>query len=233
MFKLAVDGGEKSKDGGKKVGGGRKDEVGPWSNVQLGLSGLERVEAGQEGIEMFFGPGVGAGVVSGAGGRDGEEEDDSLLPPPPPPTKKRKALDADTEETKPFPSLPSAVIKQPKLAPVVKKRKATPLPTASTSAPQASFTCPRCHIVLSAPLARLEKDKAEHEDYHFARDMLEEERKAQREEEGVGVKPVGVKGKGKGVKTGGGGVKVKGAGGAEGAKGGGGQQTLQGFFGKG
>jgi DNA polymerase eta len=173
-----------------------KDEsrVGPYSNIQLSFSGLGMVEEGQKGIEGFF----SAAVVGKDSGKrtseqvegEAEEEDDG----------KRMRLEGPVlEEDVPIIAPPDP-----------------PIP---------SFTCPRCSKVLILPPSAIDslrptfdpitmeqllaKERSEHDDYHFARDMLESERKGARSAPVVGKKVV-VPSKSK-VKPGG-------------------QQTLSGFF---
>jgi DNA polymerase eta len=152
------------------------------------------VEEGQKGIEGFF----SAAVVGKDSGKrtseqvegEAEEEDDG----------KRMRLEGPVlEEDVPIIAPPDP-----------------PIP---------SFTCPRCSKVLILPPSAIDslrptfdpitmeqllaKERSEHDDYHFARDMLESERKGARSAPVVGKKVV-VPSKSK-VKPGG-------------------QQTLSGFF---
>ncbi|KAL8286986.1 hypothetical protein RQP46_003992 [Phenoliferia psychrophenolica] len=228
LFRTAIGAGEKT----TKVG--PDSRVGPYSNLQLSLSGLERLEEGQKGIERFF---VGAEMTAGP-----STAKEKIKPTPLPDPKKRARTESD-DGVEPKPVVPS-----PK-----KKKAKMPIAPASVTLssddgapPLPTFKCPRCSRVLTIPPgalaelppgrdaaaldALLGKEKAEHGDYHFTRDLLEGERKAQRD--GVGGKSAGG-----GGKKAGGAAKASGSGTGKGktaekpkVKG---QQSLKGFFGKG
>ncbi|KPV75063.1 uncharacterized protein RHOBADRAFT_15469, partial [Rhodotorula graminis WP1] len=113
--------------------------VGPYSNMMLSFSGLERLEDGQRGIEGFFAAQQARGTTGGAAGARASSDDDAR------------------------PSTPPRRVKRPRV------------PT---------YTCARCARVLSVPdgvaergaedevREALEREKAEHADWHVARDLV-------------------------------------------------------------
>ncbi|GAA6014594.1 hypothetical protein JCM11491_000162 [Sporobolomyces phaffii] len=166
-------------------GGGAVSEatkIGPYGNIQLSFSGLERLEEGQKGIAGFFaakGPAAandnrvgkrpntedldGEGRGGGGGGGDAKRvkvrTPTTSAPPSPPPA---------TEEVM-----------------VDEAPRRRPLPT---------YTCDRCSRTLEIPASSLpaiaaagysegsiehalKRVEEEERDYHLARDMVEEERK--------------------------------------------------------
>jgi len=184
--------------------------VGPYSNMMLSFSGLERLEDGQRGIEGFFaaqqarGTAIGAGgaraasVGAGAGSdgrvkREGEERDgeDGRA------EKRRRTVKAKALEGK------------GSSAATVRSREATievlpdgtealvlssseddggarpPAPARRAKRSRApTYTCTRCARVLCVPggvaergaedevREALEREKAEHADWHVARDLV-------------------------------------------------------------
>ncbi|GAA5912334.1 hypothetical protein JCM5296_006838 [Sporobolomyces johnsonii] len=220
---------------------GPETSVGPYSNIQLSFSGLERLEEGQKGIARFFGAQIkGAGEGKGkergsekrAKAEDGEDEADDPLA-----TNKKVKLDhaSPSTSTSTLPAPPSS--KRTPLAP----------PRSPSPPPLPSSICPRCSHPLSIPSSALpallaadyapsvveealRRVEDEHRDYHFARDVVEEERRRAGWGGGGGGAGEGKKGgerRGKGKESGG----RKGS--ASGSKKGAskdGQMSLSGFF---
>ena len=172
----------------KKKGGSlfinHETDIGPWGNLQLCFSGLERLEEGQKGIARFLA--TSSNTAEGTkeqekvkraksevmehqqGGRGREE---AQLPSP----KKRKLEQDDSNSI--------LVLSSPSPSPPPVSR----LPT---------LTCPRpgCSRILEIPSSSLpsliaadysrvsitealKRVEDEERDYHLARDMVEEERK--------------------------------------------------------
>lgn len=200
---------------------GPDTRIGPYSNIQLSFSGLEKLEEGQKGIERFF----SAGPVKRAPEmtRDGSGSGDGL---------KRRKIDEEQkvdEETLTLSEDDDAPIK-------VDDGSADTTPDLPT------FDCTRCKKTISIPSAAaaqlapdydddkiqaaLQREKDEHADYHFARDMLEKERSKGRKELGVG----GKKGSAGTLSKSSGSSKPKAKGGGEGKKQKSGQQSLTSFF---
>lgn len=151
--------------------------LGRTTSLALAFQGLERVETGQKGIEGFFAPGPAPSPAV--------EHDHKG---------KRKASPDVASDATP------------------KRSKATESP----AEPDLTYTCPRCKKVLrvspssilSSPTrsrdavvaSALDRVKAEHADGHFARDLVDEERKALRPApQSVSSKPA-VKSKKEGAK---------------------------------
>jgi DNA polymerase eta len=146
-------------------------KIGPYGNIQLSFSGLERLEEGQKGIAGFFSAkgttsekAVGKRLIkdeveeTGSSSKKRKVEEPNSAPPSPPP---------QTKEDEDQPS------------------RVRGLPT---------YTCSRCSRTLSIPASSLpsivaeeysrssieealKKVEEEERDYHLARDMVEEERK--------------------------------------------------------
>ncbi|GAA6039453.1 hypothetical protein JCM8097_009555 [Rhodosporidiobolus ruineniae] len=177
-------------------------KIGPYGNIQLAFSGLERLEEGQRGIEGFFGA---AGAATGAAGgakkraattvaapKQAEEEEREEVKPkkkkrkvnPPPPAPPPAATSiggagpielilSDSDDSSPSPPPP----------PPEKKPKRTASGPGKSPLEDA-FACERCgkEVVfqLSAQGKREEerrKAEGEHQDWHVARDLLEKDRK--------------------------------------------------------
>lgn len=176
--------------------------------AKLSLSGLERIEEGQKGIERFF---VGTEMTAVPSGANVDS------------ASKKRARSLSVEPPRKVTKLKPPVVQPPPLA---EPRNRPHLPT---------FTCPRCSRVLAIPSAALDdlpadpdsaavhallaKERGEHDDYHFARDILEGERKAQRNDVGAGKRSA--------PSASGSRVVAKGA-----TSKSSGQQSLKGFFGK-
>lgn len=207
--------------------------IGPYSNLQLSLSGLERLEKGQEGIERFFSGSHSTNTPASGSGL-------SRVSPPPlsGPIAKREAT---TELNQPKKKKKLEVIKSvfAELQPSKKGKEKEPKKIQQTRTfsksdvidlttdsdddpPSQTFTCPQCKKVLpvsSSDAGALQRLKAEHEDYHFARSMVEKERFSQREQPKSILEPRDGEHKKKNGGTGGGQT-------------GNGQQSLTGFFNK-
>lgn len=179
---------------GEKSGPLKADtRIGPYGNMMLGLSGLEKLEEGQKGIERFFGGATTTGVK-----RRGKKEGENG-------SKRRRIGEEEGEEDDSTPDLPT-------------------------------FACPRCSKVLSIPPtsidslrpdfapeaveAVLQSEKDQHTDFHFARDLLEGDKKAQRNEVLAGKKGGTTKATSKGSSKSSAKPMQKG------------QQSIAGFFGK-
>ncbi|GJN90929.1 hypothetical protein Rhopal_003943-T1 [Rhodotorula paludigena] len=179
--------------------------VGPYSNIQLSFSGLERLEDGQRGIEGFFaaqkarqGPAAASSAAAGSAGRKSREP--SAGPARPDAgiaADETKPAPAGTKRKKPSTSRPRsrspAVTIQPdgtETLDLVSSSSASevedPPPTAGAprrakKKARVTATCERCGKELAADAGgadeALERVKAEHADWHVARDLLERERK--------------------------------------------------------
>lgn len=183
---------------------------------------MEKLEAGQQGIEGFF-----AGNKNAPVRRDSTENAKGV-------SKKRK-LDMG-EEDGGRSELSAVVAESNRITSPQQQPSREPSVEATPNLP--TWTCTRCskiiHIspesilelrpLFSPPsiVAALEREKAEHIDYHFARDLHEDERNVRREELDNG--PVKKK-----IKKKIGGVNNVGE---KEIKSTGGQQSLKGFFSK-
>lgn len=211
-------------------------KIGPYSNIQLSFSGLERSEGGQRGIEGFFSAAGAAAGKASEGARatreaTSEGQDDKGKG-------KRRKLDEEDDDGTPAPAIndDDNEITLASTPPPPSRSPTPPPPELPT------YTCPTCRRTLSLPSSAidslrpsfdlsaaallLQKDKDEHADWHFAREMVEKDRK--RTWAGSSIKGKGgEKAKGKSEKA-----KEKGKGGekAEGKKSKG-QQSLMSFFG--
>ncbi|GAA5939375.1 DNA-directed DNA polymerase eta [Sporobolomyces koalae] len=140
-------------------------KIGPYGNIQLSFSGLERLEEGQKGIAGFFSTVEDKGEKRT---RPVKQEDVATV------TNKKRKLDEQTSAS----PLPRDPIEPPLPA-------RGPLPT---------YTCERCSRLLEIPTsalaaiaaaeysheaieAALDRVRDEERDYHLARDLVEEERK--------------------------------------------------------
>ncbi|BGP16689.1 hypothetical protein JCM10213_000394 [Rhodosporidiobolus nylandii] len=191
------------------VTGTVKDDtkIGPYSNIQLSFSGLERLEDGQRGIEGFFSAAAQKGrAPTGTGGTTSGKRAPSAAPgKEAKAAKKRKVAPSSSNassaatlatDSEPLvlssdsePSSPSAApeSRSPSTAPSASKKAKRPrsLPTA---------VCARCSRILLIPdeaEEQLERDgwdevkvkealdrvEGEHRDWHVARDLLDSERK--------------------------------------------------------
>ncbi|GAA5896768.1 hypothetical protein JCM8208_007082 [Rhodotorula glutinis] len=186
--------------------------VGPYSNMMLSFSGLERLEDGQRGIEGFFAAQQARGTASGAGGAraasvgagsvegkvkrevEGPEGEDGRA------EKRRrrgkgKALEGKGSSSTTVRSREPTIEVLPNgtealvLSSSEDDEGAAP-PSRRAKRPRApTYTCARCARVLSVPdgvaerggedevREALEREKAEHADWHVARDLVETERK--------------------------------------------------------
>ncbi|GAA5979667.1 hypothetical protein JCM5350_003804 [Sporobolomyces pararoseus] len=171
-------------------GGGINGEtkIGPYGNIQLSFSGLERLEEGQKGIAGFFSAKGQPPIerekrkIKQDDDGQGEEEGELEIVESTEPTKKkkRKIQDLESNEAPLSPSPPP-----PPTTVTKKKERKRELPT---------FTCQRCSRTLEIPASSLpaiveaeysqesikqalQKVEDEERDYHLARDMVEEERK--------------------------------------------------------
>ncbi|KAK4701217.1 DNA polymerase eta, partial [Phenoliferia sp. Uapishka_3] len=201
---------------------GPNTRVGPYSNLQISLSGLERLEEGQKGIERFF---VGTEMTSGPSGSKPK-----IAAPAVPVKREREA--ASVKVNRDVESAPPKKKKKP-----VAILEPIKLSSDDTSSSRPTYKCLRCSRTIRISNAAfkelppdheqdavdtlLAKERNEHEDYHFARDMLEGERKAQRDDVGVGTAKKKVVEKSGSSKKAVEKPKPKG------------QQSLKGFFGKG
>ncbi|GAA5843556.1 hypothetical protein JCM9279_000791 [Rhodotorula babjevae] len=188
--------------------------VGPYSNMMLSFSGLERLEDGQRGIEGFFaaqqargtasgsagGRAASVGVGSGGDGRvkreveEGEGEDGRAEKRRR--TGKGKALEGKGSSTSTrsreatievLPDGTEALVLSSSEDDDGAPAPAPPRRTKRSRAP--TYTCARCARVLCVPdgvaerggedevREALEREKAEHADWHVARDLVETERK--------------------------------------------------------
>ena len=160
-------------------------EIGPYGNIQLSFSGLERLEEGQKGIAGFFsarGPAANAssGPTSSTKRSFRAGEDDAE--PPSLLNQKRRKIDIEPTSAPPSPPPAAEDIKK---APSEKEARRPLLPT---------YTCERCARTLEIPAsslpalvaasysrqaieAALDKVRDEERDYHLARDLAEDERK--------------------------------------------------------
>lgn len=178
----------------------RSMKLGPFNNIQLAFSGLERLEEGQKGIEKFFG---GAGVV-----KNGASTLTSSKP-----TLSSASMDEGTMIGKRKDSIVGgAEMRVDKKARVDDKPNITLAPAVqkayfqSESAPPIvsddilSFPCDRCSKPITLPMTSLpanlnemedgdrqvalqlslDREKVSHLDYHFARDLLDEQRRTDR-----------------------------------------------------
>jgi DNA polymerase eta len=207
-------------------------KIGPYSNIQLSFSGLERSEGGQRGIEGFFSA-TAAGKASEEPVRvkreattEGQEDNGK--------GKRRKAGADENDEA-------SAALANNDGDEIT--LASTPPPPSRSHTPEPpglpTYTCPSCRRVLSlsssainslrpsfdasAAALLLQKEKDEHADWHFAREMVEKDRK---KTWAGSVKSTGGSSKGRSEKSG----KAKGGEKAEGKKQKG-QQSLKSFFG--
>ncbi|KAH8923603.1 DNA/RNA polymerase [Atractiella rhizophila] len=154
---------------------GEEGGLGKITNLSLAFNGLERMEAGQKGIEGFFGK-----AMDRMNGDSNKKESSSKnLVQESPPSKKRK-LEASSA------SPPN---------PTKKKKRTERKPF---------FLCPECGKEVEIPSSVLPDEmvgdaeavqaaltavKAEHEDYHFAKKLHEDEFRRGRGEEGEEAKP--------------------------------------------
>lgn len=172
---------------------GSRDEekIGPYSNMQLTFSGLESGEDGQKGIETFFSAASAPSATAAPAKKRvnvNEGEDRA--------GKRRKE---DEEEV----SLPTITCSR--------CAKVSTLSSDVVTALRPAFD----PVAVEAALERM---KNEHEDYHFGRDLLEQELKDSRASTGVIRTGSGTSGSKKGKAVEG---KKKTVGG---------QTSLQGFF---
>lgn len=197
-----------------------KSKIGPYGNIQLSFSGLEKLEVGQQGIEGFF-----AGNNNGAVKRDPIENANGV--------EKKRKLDMEEGDRS---EVSSDVAKSDQRT--TSKQHISPEPPAEVTPILPTWTCTRCSKIIhispesiielrplfspSSVAAALEREKAEHVDYHFARDLHEGERNVRREELDSGPVRKKLKKKIGGV----GNIKEKES------KNTGGQQSLKGFFSK-
>lgn len=156
--------------GDKLTAIGPDTKIGPYSNIQLSFSGLEKLEEGQKGIEGFFTAGPSKPVK--------REKDDATES-----KAKRRKVDDDAQDRQ---EKDEATTEQETLI-----LPSSPPPDPALSLP--TFTCPKCSKTISLPSSAvdslrpgfdlsaaallLQKEKDEHSDFHFARDMMEQERK--------------------------------------------------------
>lgn len=186
--------------GGGGGGGGHQaplrddSPVGPYSNMMLSFSGLERLEEGQRGIEGFFAAqqaraNAAAATARGAGAvkRGGEELDgggEAREEKRRRKDKGKKRRDVSREATiEVLPDGTEALVLSSSSSSSSSNdnNESAPRRTKRPRAP--TYTCPRCARVLVAPdavVARgedeavreaLEREKAEHADWHVARDL--------------------------------------------------------------
>ncbi|ORY84148.1 hypothetical protein BCR35DRAFT_290430 [Leucosporidium creatinivorum] len=225
LLRIAIGAGEKLREIKED------SKIGPYSNIQLSFSGLERSEGGQRGIEGFFSAAAAGRANEGAGRvkREGtsEAQGDDVKG-------KRRKMD-DNDDGTPASAINDADDAEITLAstpPPPSRSPTPPLPDLPT------YTCPTCRNTLTLPSSAidslrpsfdasaaallLQREKDEHADWHFAREMVEKDRK----KSFGGTVKGGAGGKGKSEK----GVKGKGGEKAEGKKGKG-QQSLMSFFG--
>ncbi|KAM0750196.1 DNA/RNA polymerase [Meredithblackwellia eburnea MCA 4105] len=252
LLKIAIGAGE------RLTAVGPDTKIGPYSNMMLSLTGLERLESGQEGIERFFGAGT-APPLAPEGGKDrlrvgGEKPQEEK-------EKKEKRKTAVVENAADKGKIKEEVPPSKKFKKIAKEGEPVILlssersssPVHNTGPPPPSYTCPRCKRVIKIPepaiqearkksasdvesafASLLEKEKAEHVDYHFARDMLEKERKVHRGDNsgsslssGVGKRTAAGSKNGKPAGSLTSNAKTKSKSGDSSR-----QQTLKGFFGK-
>jgi DNA polymerase eta len=170
-------------------------KIGPYSNIQLTFSGLERLEEGQKGIERFF-----SGSTMNASS--------AFLPLKSMSTSKRSADDVPIEAR--------ATVKKERMNELEEPKKIAVEMDIPIPPPSPTFTCSRC-----AKKGISVSKKSEHDDYHFARDMYDEDKKV--EKKGQDKKP---KNKRSGSSAQSGGASGSGSGGKKT------QGTLNGFFSK-
>ena len=183
LFRIAINSGNKGKEIRQSDLEADRVKVGPYSNIQLSFSGLEQIEAGQKGIERFFEAGM---MVGGSVKRKAEEEEEKPEVVEP---KRAKVVN----ESIPVASTSKQVIVIPTSSPVEAKKKESTLPLPS-------FVCDRCPKPISTSRKSLTalqleqptlssialasllitREKSEHVDYHFARDLLQNERERSR-----------------------------------------------------
>lgn len=159
-----------------------KVKIGPFGNIQLSFSGIEKIEQGQKGIERFF---DGSIAKKESGGMKVEVEN-----------KKRKGaeeMNANGAEwnggdSSKVPENEQVASSSPKL----KKKKLDPVPT---------ITCAKCTAPIPIPSSAFytlveseldrdqlalkveemkKKETMEHLDWHFGRDLLERDRERSR-----------------------------------------------------
>ncbi|KAI5478376.1 DNA polymerase eta subunit, partial [Pseudohyphozyma bogoriensis] len=196
------------------------ETVGPWNNFSLGFEGLERGEKGQAGIQSFFSAGQ---VETEAGGKaEGKRKaEEVVILSSEDGGGTGGAGDAEKEEEQ----------RERKRRKKEERLAAAAPSKAKAAAAPSTFSCERCAKPVSIPTGQdLDKARAEHADYHVARDLLEGERMAMRGP----PKPLAAAstvGKESGTGPTGGGKKSAKKTGEEGrrAKG---QSSLTGFFGR-
>ncbi|BGO91840.1 hypothetical protein NBRC10512_007638 [Rhodotorula toruloides] len=178
--------------------------IGPYSNVQLSFSGLERLEEGQRGIEGFFAAKMAKGAsAQGSGEKEKKRKEKEAVngsADEVKPAKKRKVDKAATKsakagDTKVKSRSPSVTVQpdgteQLTLSSDSEEDAGPPSPRRLPTA-----KCDECGKKLFISVeartalakgswkedevkAALEKEKAEHADFHVAKAILEKERKA-------------------------------------------------------
>lgn len=225
LLRIAIGAGEKLREIEED------SKIGPYSNIQLSFSGLERSEGGQRGIEGFFSAAAAGKASEGAGRvkREATAEAQELKGK----GKRRKVNGDDDQDGFPAPANNDADEITLASTPPPPSRSPTPTPPDLPT-----YTCPSCRRLLSLPSSAidslrpsfdlsaaallLQKEKDEHADWHFAREMVEKDRK----KTWAGSVKGGGESKGKSEK----GAKAKGGEKADGKKQKG-QQSLRSFFG--
>lgn len=157
-------------NGDKQQSLGPETKIGPYSNIQLSFSGMEKLEDGQKGIERFF-----SGPPAAEGKRAGPSTIDRPIKRPriwdKPTTREVDALvideddgeenDIEVVEVDNNPTLPTATCD------VCSKALEIPPNVARALAP---------NFASNAVAEALRKVREEHADWHVARALLEEDR---------------------------------------------------------
>ncbi|GAA5864259.1 hypothetical protein JCM3774_001272 [Rhodotorula dairenensis] len=206
--------------------------IGPYSNLQLSFSGLEKLEGGQRGIEGFFTAAAAPAALTGGASSSSTTSSANATrtrvksESAPPKEEEERALAVKKRGTSFFcaSTIGAATIATEDVMSSTKKRKQAAskrrrdspalvslganaagteeliLASSSDEADDAEdeqkglmsprYRCPKCSKVLTLPeetrrelgadkaAEALEREKAEHTDWHVARDLLERERKA-------------------------------------------------------
>ncbi|GAA6064188.1 hypothetical protein JCM10212_005769 [Sporobolomyces blumeae] len=169
-------------------------KIGPYGNIQLSFSGLERLEEGQKGIERFF-------AAKGPSNAPPDKTSDTVRTTRDDDATGKRTADADGDDASDRRGGDERDAKKRKLAP---SRSATPAIVVPSRSPSPSaaptrptlptYTCPRCSRTLEIPSSALaaivaadysaesvevalKKVEEEELDYHLARDLVEDERK--------------------------------------------------------
>lgn len=137
--------------------------IGPYNNLSIAFSGLEQLEEGQKGIEGFFTMAEPPSAIVDAAKEPELETVDSHVDPD-----KRKAVETIDLVSSPSPRKKARTVKA---SPARSKKKAV-------------WRCDKCGKTLSSDVCsdstveeQVNRLADEHRDYHFARDLLERERK--------------------------------------------------------